>query len=485
MLHLRDISLGYKIPLRVAVLVIVTASILATALVYRSIGDLRENMIAHADSIGRVIADTLVEPILHDDVWRSFEIINTPFRVPQDQSVNLGSEYILVLDTENKVIVSTLPHKFPMLSNPVSSEPDFASLLKTPPGLRPLDLLPLKMRHSKYFYFMTPIQSDGVHLGTLIMCYSKKPFEQRFYSLTKAAILITLMVLAVLLPLGVYWGRRMASPLLQLSDTMSKITPNLPDPDQVILEESKDEIGQLAKSFKTMLGELKEKEHLQQQIVVSDRLAAIGRLASGVAHEINNPLGGMLNAISTYKRHGEQDPLTLKTLSILERGLLQIKDTVAALLVEAKAQTRPFDLNDVADICTLIQPDVEIKRVIFTREVDIIDAQPVSSTLVRQVTINLLLNAIQATQREGHVHLHIYRDSSHLLVDVSNNGSYIPQEEISYLFEPFTSLRKNGNGLGLWVIYQIVQQLGGLISVQSEPNNTRFTVQLPLQEKYE
>jgi two-component system NtrC family sensor kinase len=484
-MHLKDISLNYKIPLRVAALVVVTASVLASVLVYRSIGDLRDNMVANADSMAHVIADTLVEPILHDDVWRAFEIINTPFRIPQDQAKAQGAEYILVLDAENKVFVSTQPERFPMLGDPTAIEPGFASLLRPLPELNMRAPAIIETHPSNSFYLATAIQSDGVRLGTLIMSYSKKPFEQRFYALTRTAILITLLVLAVLLPLGVYWGRRMAAPLLQLSDTMSKITPNLPDPDQITLAESKDEIGQLAKSFKAMLGELKEKEQLQQQVITTDRLAALGRLAAGVAHEINNPLGGMLNAISTFKRHGEQDPLTMKTLSILERGLLQIKETVAALLVEAKAQTRPFDTNDVADICTLVQADTEKKHINFTREIDLIEAQPISSTLVRQVIINLLLNAIHATQSRGHVHLHIYHDSEHLFIDVTNDGSHIPQDKVSYLFEPFTTLSEGGSGLGLWVIYQIVQQLGGLITVQSEPDQTQFTVQLPLDQPHE
>ncbi|HLY96773.1 MAG TPA: HAMP domain-containing sensor histidine kinase [Sideroxyarcus sp.] len=484
-MHLKDISLNYKIPLRVAVLVIVTASVLASVLVYRSIGDLRDNMVANADSIAHVIADTLVEPILHDDVWRAFEIINTPFNIPHEQAKVQGAEYILVLDAANKVFVSTQPERFPMLSDPAAIEPKISSLLSPLADLNSPAPAVVEMHRSNSFYLATTIESDGVRLGTLIMSYSKKPFEQRFYTLTRTALLITLVVLAVLLPFGAYWGKRMAAPLLQLSDTMSKVTTNLPEPDQIELEESKDEIGQLAKSFKTMLSELKEKEQLQQQVITTDRLAALGRLAAGVAHEINNPLGGMLNAISTFKRHGEQDALTLKTLSILERGLLQIKETVAALLVEARAQTRPFDLNDVADVCTLVQPDIAKKHVNFTREIDIIEAQPVSSTLVRQVIINLLLNAFHATQQHGHVHLHIYRDNSHLFIDVVNDGSHIPQDKVSYLFEPFTSLSDGGSGLGLWVIYQIVQQLGGLITVQSEPDKTQFTVQLPLEEPIE
>ena len=485
MLHLKHISLAYKIPLRVAALVIVTASVLASVLVYRSIGNLRDNMIANADSLGHLIADTLIEPILHDDVWRAFEIINIPFSIPQDKTRDQGAEYILVLDAGNKVFVSTQPERFPILSDPITIEPGLSPIVKNPPELHAQVPVIIETRQLSSFYLATAIQSDSVRLGTLIVSYSKEPFEKRFYSLTQSAVLITLLVLAVLLPFGVYWARKMAAPLLQLSETMNRIAPNLPNPSEIKVEETKDEIGQLAKSFKTMLAELKGKEQLQQQIIVSDRLAAIGRLAAGVAHEINNPLGGMLNAISTYKRHGVQDPLTLKTLSILERGLQQIKETVAALLVETKTQTRPFDLNDVTDICTLVQSDMSGKHVSFTCDIDIVDAQPISSTLVRQIIINLLLNATHATQWQGCVRLHIWCDISNLFIDVFNDGSYIPQEKISYLFEPFTSLNQGGNGLGLWVIYQIVQQLGGVITVQSEPDETRFIIQLPLQETHE
>lgn len=484
MLHLKDVSLNYKIPLRVAALVILTASLLASVLVYRSINDMRETMIVNAESIGRIVAHTLIEPLLHDDVWRAFEIIKTPFDASDKQAVLQGAEYTLILDAHDRTYVSTLPERFPMLGNPLEADAELAELL---PAMKVghVPLLKVHASRSGRLLLIADIQSDGTHLGTLLMSYSREPFDQRLYSLIRSAILITLMVLTVLLPLGIYWGRRMADPLLHLSQAMARSGPALPDPDTLLIEESHDEIGQLAKSFKTMLAELKEKEQLQQQVITADRLAAVGRLAAGIAHEINNPLGGMLNAISTFKRHGAQDPLTLKTLSMLERGLLQIKETVAALLVEAKAQSRPFDLNDIADICTLVQPDIEKCHVNFTREIDLIETIPISSTLVRQIIINLLLNAFHATQPHGHVHLHLYRDSTYLFIAVNNDGSYIPQDKVSYLFEPFTTLKEGGSGLGLWVIYQIVQQLRGLITVQSEPDQTQFTVQLPLEKQHE
>lgn len=480
MLQLKDLSLNYKIPLRVAALVIATASVLASVLVYRSINDMRNIMMINAESLGRIVTNTLVEPLKHDDVWRAYEIIKSPFIASQNQISLQGVEYILVLDVESNVFVSTQPDRFPMLANPFTNEPALRDILSSHSKGELATPSIVSLAHPDHFYLVAAIQSNGVQLGTLIMSYSAEPFAQRLYSLIRSAVLITLLVLAVLLPLGIYWGRRMAEPLLNLSNAMSRLTPALPDPAELTLEESNDEIGRLAKSFKTMLIELKEKELLQQQVIAADRLAAVGRLSAGIAHEINNPLGGMLNAISTYKRHGAQDALTLKTLSLLERGLEQIKETVAALLVETKTKTRAFDRNDVADICTLVHPDTEKKQIQFSHQIDILDVQTVPSTLARQVIINLLLNAIQATQKNGHVHLHIFNDNNHLHIHVLNDGSYIPPERVAFLFEPFTSLSETGNGLGLWVIYQIVQQLGGLITVQSEPDKTQFTVQLPL-----
>jgi signal transduction histidine kinase len=481
-INLRDLSLRYKIPLRVAALSAGTAFVLASTLVYRDTIDLRNNLIGNADRMGQVIANTLAEPMLYDDVYRAYEIINTPFQLPAIHGSSQNDEYLLILDRSNHVYASTKPQRFPMLQDPVEIDHGFEELLKALPDTDSSTTAVVEPDNSANLFLLIPVRANGARIGTLVMSYPKAPFIDHFIRLTEDAAVITLLVLAVLLPLSVYWGNRMAKPLLQLSSVMSTVTTTLPEPGEIVLEESGDEIGQLAKAFKRMLAELKEKEQLQQHIVSSDRLAAIGRLTAGIAHEINNPLGGMLNAISTFKRHGTQDPVTQKTISILERGLLQIKETVAALLVEAKARSRPFDSNDIEDICTLIQSNVQAKRVHFTHDCEIVDGPSIPSTLARQVIINLLLNAIQATKEQGHVHLHIYRDGDSLTIIVANDGSYIPPEKIVYLFEPFTLLSENGHGLGLWVIYQIVQQLGGNITVKSEPNDTLFTVQIPLQE---
>jgi signal transduction histidine kinase len=270
----------------------------------------------------------------------------------------------------------------------------------------------------------------------------------------------------------------MAIPLTQLSGSMAKVGASLPNPDEFDLYQSEDEIGQMGVAFKRMLRDLKEKENMEKQVLVSERLAAVGRLSAGIAHEINNPLGGMLNAISTAKKHANSDPQTQKTISLLERGLLQIKNTISALLVEAKFQSHPLTVQDIEDTRILVLANAHNASAHLTWENEITETLQLPSTPVRQVFINLLLNAIQAC--EGQVYCHIFLSGNNLMLTVRNDGKHISTEQMSYLFEPFSSGREGGHGLGLWMTYQIVAQLGGVIGMQSQPGETEFTVTLPM-----
>ena len=340
--------------------------------------------------------------------------------------------------------------------------------------------------NSNKLYMVAPITADGVRLGTLVMGYPSSIFARRFLGLIQRAGVVIAVVLAVLLPAGWYFGRRIAQPLVDLAGAMSKVGPHLPDELQYALSYTgRDEIGRLGLEFQRMLSELRNKEALEKQMIASDRLAAIGRLTAGIAHEINNPLGGMLNAINTFKRHGSADPLTAKTLSLVERGLLQIKETVAALLVEAKVESHALTRQDIEDTRTLVLPDAQAKEAQFVWHNEIPDLLPLPSTLTRQILINLLLNAVQAIQRGGRVQCRTVLADDALQIEVSNDGDHIPSEKLHYLFEPFSLLSHDGHGLGLWVTYQIVQQLGGDIHVRSAPHETTFTVVLPLKKEHE
>lgn len=481
MRRLRDLSFNYKIPLRGVVLALVTALIVTASLLYREYDDLRQDLVTTSGHLARVLANTLVTPLVHDDVWRAYEIINSPFAAGAGNAGPQTAELIMILDANRRVYLATNPRQYPMLTDPSRANPDFYDLWQAIEGLREFESRVVERAGSPKLYVVTPIVADGIRLGTLVIGYSKEAFVPRVLSLAKGAAVAMLAALAILLPASWYWARRFAKPLTDLAQTMHRVRETLPDPAEVKVYESRDEIGQLGAAFKAMLKGLRDKEALEKEVMFSERLAAIGRLAAGAAHEINNPLGGMLNAISTFKQHGSGDPLTVRTLSLVERGLLQIKDTMSALLVEAKVQSHPLTRQDVEDTRTLVLADARRKSVALEWDNGLWES-PVAlpSTHVRQILINLMLNAVEAVDPGGHVDCRIGVAEGRLAFTVANDGAYIPQERMEVLFEPFAAGKESGHGLGLWVTWQLVNQLGGTITAQSEPGNTSFSVSLPL-----
>jgi two-component system, NtrC family, sensor kinase len=476
---LRDLSFRYKIPLRGAVLVLATASLLTASLIYREYRELKADVVSTAASMSRVLANTLVAPLTHDDVWRAYEIINSPFSTSSEGNPKIA-EFVVVLDRRNQIYIATQPADYPMLGDPGRINPDFNRMQALLPGIKEFETRAVDLADSEMIYMLTPIVSDGVMLGTLVMGYSKNAFVPRFLEIVRSGAIVSLLVIAVLIPASWLWAQRFAQPLVNLADVMGRVGTTIPDDSEIQVEESNDEIGRLAKAFAAMLGELREKQAMEGQMILSERLAAVGRLSAAIAHEINNPLGGMLNSISTFRRHGNEDPLTLHTLSLIEGGLQQISETVSALLVEATHRSHPLSRQDIEDIRTLVLPDAHDKQADLVWQNLFDEVVAIPATPVRQILLNLLLNALQAVFEGGTVFCRVGCEEGQLKIVVGNDGQFIAREAMEALFEPLPSSREGSHGLGLWVTYQLVQQLGGEITAESEPGETRFTVTIPM-----
>lgn len=475
----RNLSYLYKTPLSVSVVILLTALVVASALIAQTYRDAKQDLTHSALSLGKVLSRTLKPALLHDEVWQAYEAITTPL----DTTIRDASsqQIFILLDANYQIYVATQPTRFPMLDTLSGVDLTYAKLERQIRQYRGPEPFTVEGALPGKLFFVVPILAeDGVTLGTLVMQYSTSLFLARFYKSLERVAASILAVLVVLLPLGWYGGRHLAAPLIQLADCMGRIGRELPASIQCDLHEGRDEIGILSSRFKRMLEELREKQALEKQMVASDRLAAIGRLAAGIAHEINNPLGGMLNAINTHKRHGTPDALAAKTLSLLERGLSQIEETVAALLVEAKLESHALTPQDIEDTRTLILADVQKKNAHLDWQNGVIEPLPLPSTQVRQILLNLLLNAVHAIRRHGNVICRICLGDGRLTLTVQNDGACISPKQMEHLFEPFFSVESNGHGLGLWVTYQLVEQLGGQIHVASETDNTVFRVTLPI-----
>ncbi|MBL8485689.1 MAG: HAMP domain-containing histidine kinase [Rhodocyclaceae bacterium] len=461
--------------------VVGTALAVTIALLVRDYDDMKANLESHAKSLGRVLANTLVTPMLHDDLWRAFEILQSA-RQAVPAAPELEAQVMVVLDAERRVFVSSRPREYPIGSGLGEGGGILGSLagMLDPEG--PVEQRVFEPRDGAFYFVVSPLVADGVLLGQVALGYSKKAFLPRYLDIALRAGAITLLALAVLLPVSWFWARRTARPLLQLAQAMETV-PSQPAAVGLDLPRGGDEIGRLGVSFERMVGELKKRQDLEQQMLASERLAAVGRLSAGIAHEINNPLGGMLTAIKTYQRHGDGDPLAVQTLSLLERGLSQIRNTVAALLVETRTQDRRFEAADVDDLLILVEGEAHARGVRIEVAGRLEESLPLPATLLRQILLNLLLNAVAAAAEGGRVRLGLAAADGMLRASVCNDGEHIPEAQMAYLFEPFATGREKGHGLGLWVVYQIVRELGGGLSVDSEPGCTTFRVEIPYADR--
>jgi len=482
MRFLLNLSFRFKVPLWGSLLIVGTAAIISSTLLLRSYGELKSDLLRDARSQGGTMAATLFSAVLHDQVWRAYEIIKAPFRSESGKSPG-QAESIVVLDRRGLVYVSTNPESMPMLADFRQLSPEFPALADAiaRPGS---ETRVLESEGSDHLFVSTPIREEQAHLGTLVQIYSKKVLYSRFLKSAEQAALIAFLVIVLLLPIGWYWGQRTAVPLLRLTERVEELGRRLPDDLAPELYDYQDELGRLYQAYNRTLQQLREKAQIEGQMIHSERLAAIGRLTAGIAHEVNNPLVGMLTALNTLRHHDELSPRMQKTLTLIERGLLQIKDTVGALLVEAKVKSRDLLPQDLDDVRTLIEPQAREQGVNLQWHSQLQTPLPLPSSSVRQVLINLLLNAVKASGHGSDVGVDITTAESTLSIIVVNGGQTLTDSQTEHLFEPFANTGDRGRGLGLWVCYQIVRQLGGDIAVESATRDgnakTSFKVRLPL-----
>lgn len=473
---LANISYRVKVPLMMTLVIITTVIVVTLALTWRAYEGLRDEVFLNAVEVGSVLSNSLPEVILRDDLWEAYKLVRAAEGWPNDSA----SRLLIVLDKNLEIYVSSRPKELAPTTRLRGYGGELARLdaeLNRPTGeLKPR---PYEYPNDSYLYVIMPMLSDGVSVGTLVVGYDRSIFWPRFQSIMERVVFSAFIAMLLLMPLGWFFSNRIVQPLSQLNTCMSKVGSEKPEDIVCDLTLGEDEIGQLGESFTQMLHELSEKEQLKVNMLASERLAAIGRLTAGVAHEINNPLGGMFNALNTFKKYSVTDGLGQDTIMLIERGLGQIRETVSALLVEARSQSHDLCADDIDDVHTLLLPSSHKKQIDLVWENQLDRVVPLPSTPIRQILMNLSLNAIQASDDDSTVTCSVVLDEASLLIEVENRGIEISRDRMMHLFEPFSE-DASGNGLGLWVTYQLVQQLDGSIEVRSQDSTTSFSVEFQI-----
>ena len=226
------------------------------------------------------------------------------------------------------------------------------------------------------------------------------------------------------------------------------------------------------------------------RLAEEERLGSLGRLASGMAHEINNPLGGLFNAIDTLKRHGDNLSVRAKSIDLIERGLKGIRDVVQAALMTYRADRdqRGLRPEDIDDMHLLVSPEARRRGVQLVWHSQVLEDLPIAASTVRQILLNLVLNACQAAPRDGWVIVEVTTDDEAFKLIVEDDGPGLPLRAAEILSgdAPVPAPIGEGTGLGLWMTNRLIRECNGRVAVETGARGgARLTVTIPINRQRE
>jgi two-component system, NtrC family, sensor kinase len=227
---------------------------------------------------------------------------------------------------------------------------------------------------------------------------------------------------------------------------------------------------------------------LEEQLQISEKMASIGLLAAGVAHEVNTPLTGISSFTQMLLQNAEPDDPTTKVLEKIERQTFRAAKIVNGLLNlsrPAQSDAGPVDVNAVVnDVLSLLEHQMRAGRIQVRKE--LAATAPIAQAIeykLQQVLLNLFLNARDAMPRGGWLTIATRSDGDVATIEIADTGSGIPPDHLSRIYDPFFTTKDigKGTGLGLSITYGIVQEHKGTITCDSVVGQgTRFTLSLPL-----
>ena len=236
--------------------------------------------------------------------------------------------------------------------------------------------------------------------------------------------------------------------------------------------------------------DISSRVQLEEQLQISEKMASIGLLAAGVAHEVNTPLTGISSFTQMLLEHASPDDPTTAVLEKIERQTFRAAKIVNGLLNlarPAQVDSGPCDINTVInDVLSLLEHQFRNGSIQVRKE--LAPLPPVVQGIehkLQQVFLNLFLNARDAMPKGGWLTIVTHQERGAAVIEVADTGSGIPADQLSRIYDPFFTTKAigKGTGLGLSITYGIVHEHGGTISCESQVGQgTRFSIQLPLAE---
>ena len=302
----------------------------------------------------------------------------------------------------------------------------------------------------------------------------------------RATLIISMAVVAlVVLALVYFVSRSILAPLKQVQEATRRIAAGTFEP--LTVSNAHDEIQQVYVALNSMVEELKKR---QIQLVQAQKLSSIGTLASGIAHQLNNPLNNISTSAQILAEEtAGQSEFGDKMMNNITQETLRARDIVKGLLEFSRHQDfspAPHGIHSVLEgavrlVSSQTGPKIRINLDVPDHLTILVDRQR-----LQEAFINLIINAIQAIGPEGGtIDIKATRDEGFELITISDSGAGMSADTLQRIFDPFFSTKEvgQGTGLGLYIVYGIIEKHQGTIRVDSTPGKgTTFSIRLPLME---
>lgn len=339
----------------------------------------------------------------------------------------------------------------------------------------------------------SPLNISTKNWGVIRFGFSLKEAQKSINSLKREVFLITVIFSLISLTIISIGARVLSRPVVRLSKIMDSIKTH-GDLEQQYpeLKDRRDELGKLQRSFFWMLQRLRdaEREHKRTTEVLSqtEKMVSVGRLASGVAHEINNPLSGITLCFRNLIDADVDSSTREKLILAVNDGLQKIENIVKQLLDFSRmtvTEKTTVNLNNLINrLLVLFNYPASKKNVKIVNHLsDDIPEILIDENKMSQVFTNIIINALQAMDGGGILTIKTERVNGFCVVSIEDTGTGIPPDVLPNIFDPFFTTKRigEGTGLGLSVSKGIVELHGGIIEVESQIGvGTKFRIKLPI-----
>ncbi len=472
--RLRRLPTTVRVPLMVVALMVGVSVVLSE----RVLDQLSKTQATYLHGLASAYLDGLIASItpsvLRQDSWEIFDGIE---RLQPTTDAILPTETV-VTDKSGRVLAASDPTIRRTL-DPI--EATFAARFRSPEVAIDPD--------TKSGYIQRAITYQGKTIGAVFAVFDITSLLEERQRVFVTLLATNSLITALLAMVGFLCVRRMIRPMQVLETHMLEAAAGSPTPiKEGAFPVAGGEASRLYHAYNELVKSDKERQYLSKQLAEEEKLASLGRLASSLAHEINNPLGGLMNVIDTLRRHGENRGVRQNSIELIQRGLSGIREVVQATLATHRPErlSRPIESSDFSDLKFLVRP--ELRRRQQTLEIDAPSCVPLRREWpagpIRQAVLNLLLNAIAASPPRSRLAVEVEITAEHLQITVSDEGGGVPQAAKAVLERGGRPSAPEGRGLGLWVVREIANDLDARIEVV-KVSEKRSAVRMCLPRKVE